>query len=210
MWSSPIIDAKCFELEYLQLYLHLSHDHPLTLYFSTPNEELLLALKLHVHCIRRLYFPTRNGHQWKIDIPSNGATMVFDHSGFDTVLCIPISSILSLGLGISSVHLEPLCHLQHLYLCIDGTSPPIPDHISLPHLHTLTLQWAQPKGSKIGLKQLLVPTLQVLHLVCLGISSEDFTSLQNCISQLPSLISVRLTIIHNAPWVEKPTPPEFA
>ena len=210
MWSSPIIDAKCFELEYLQLYLHLSRDHPLTLYFSAPNEELLLALKTHVHRIRRLYFATGASHQWKVDILSDGVTMVLDHPGCDTALCIPISSILSLGLKIESVPLEPICHLQYLQsLSIDGTLPPIPNHIPLPHLRTLSGRWVRPEGLEIWLKQLLVPTLQVLHLFFGEISSEDFTSLQSCISQLPSLITVGLKIIPDARWVEKPTPPEF-
>ena len=59
LWGSLIIDAKRFELEFLELYLHLSQDYPLTLYLITPIEEALLALQPHAHRIQRLYwFPS--------------------------------------------------------------------------------------------------------------------------------------------------------
>jgi len=40
-----MIIGEHFQLDCLRVYLHLSYDRPLTLYWIPPNKEALLALK---------------------------------------------------------------------------------------------------------------------------------------------------------------------
>ena len=216
LWSSLVVDGERFEPEHLQIYLHLSRDHPLTLYLIAPNEEALLALKAHAHRIQHLYILARTRGQWRLEILSDGATTVLDHTGFDTALCVPTSSILSLRLDRQSPPLKSLCDFQHLqHLVIHGgininDLSLIPDHVSLPHLHGLVLDEIQSEESISPLKRLLVQTLQVLVLEFPNISYKEFTSLQSYIYQMPNLISVSLTMTpSDLDWPENSLPPEL-
>jgi hypothetical protein len=214
LWSSLIICGEFFEPEYLNLYLHLSRDRPLTLYLITPNEGALLALKPHAHRIQHLYLHDGAHHRWGLEIFSNAMTISVGHPRTNATLHIP-TSILSFSLNLQNTALESIHHfqhLQHLVIChekIDASL--IPDDIGLPYLRALT--FGNIGGEELigALKRLLVRTLEVLLLSVLQIGYKEFISLQSYIYLMPSLISVNLSMRELSPydWIEDLPPPEL-
>jgi hypothetical protein len=213
LWSNLIIDAEGLEPEHLQFYLHLSCDHPLTLYIIAPNKDTLLALKPHAHRVQHLYDLT-NG-QICFETLDDDATMVVDHAPSRTTLRIPTSSILSLNISPKKSPLESVCHFQHLQqlsiwsMVNDLTF--VPENVSIPCLRILTLDRIEGEGSTSVLRRFPVQKLQVLSLdFSMAMSYKEFTSLQSYIYQMPSLISVGLGIRpSNQGWVENPPPPDL-
>jgi hypothetical protein len=215
LWSSLIIGGESTEPEYLNLYLHLSRDHPLTLYLITPNEGALLALKPHAHRIRHLYIHIGTHRRWRFEFFSNAMTISYGHPQTNTTLRIPTSSILSLNLNLQSAtpgSIHHFQHLQHLAIChakIDALL--IPDRVCLPYLRALTFGNIDGEEIISALKRLLVQTLQVLFLSFLQISYEQFISLQSYIYQMQNLISVELLMSELSPhdWIEDLLLPEL-
>ena len=210
LWTRLIIDGEHFEPDYLHFYLHLSHGHPLTLYWITPNEEALLALRPHAHRIQHLY--NLPGIKWCLEDLYDDATMAVVHPPLDTTFRIPTSSIISLDLNHSSISLESVCRFQHLQQLISrnviNDLSLIPQHVNLPCLRILMLHEIRAEEPTSALRRFPVQQLQVLHLeFSEDLSYEEFTSLQSYIYQIPTLLSVRLEISPKSEgWVEDPPP----
>ena len=213
LWSRLIIDREHFELDYLHLYLHLSHDHPLTLYWIRPNEEALLALKPHVHRIQHLY--NLPGIQWCLEDLHDDATMAIVHPPLDTTFRIPTSSIISLDLSHTNLSLESIHCFQHLQKLISRNAISdlslMPQHFNLPCLRILVLHEIRTEEPTSALRRFPVQQLHVLDLGFSGdLSYKEFTSLKSYIYQIPTLRSVRLDICpENEGWVEDPPLPEL-
>ena len=212
LWTRLIIDGEHFEPDYLHFYLHLSHGHPLTLYWITPNEEALLALKPHAHRIQHLY--NLPGIKWCLEDLYDDATMAVVHPPLDTTFRIPTSSIISLDPH-SNLSIESICRFQHLQQLISRNMindlSLIPQHVNLPCLRILVLHGIRAEKPTSALRCFLVQQLQVLDLeFSEDLSHEEFTSLQSYIYQIPTLLSVRLDISPKRKgWVEDPPLPKL-
>ena len=213
LWGNLIIDRESFEPEHLGLHLHLSHGHPLTLYLITPSREALLALRPHAHRIQHLYC---RHFKWYLEILHGGTTMILNHPWVDSRhsagLYIP-TSIVTL---VATLHspLEPIFHLRNLQCLIisdeEGNLSLMPEQVEMPRLRLLDLNHIASEDPTGVLKRFPVQRLQTLRLVFPeDMSYKNFTSLQTYIYQMPSLISVKITMRPlNLGWIERPPPPE--
>ena len=218
LWSTLVIGAEHLEPEYLQLFLYLSHEHPLTLIFDdllALNGDVLLALQPHAHRIQHMHSAPVYERRWNLDILHDGVTMVFHCTGLDPTLHIPTKSFTTLNFHLKRPPLDLIGHFQHLqhlviYNEINLLSL-IPEHNSLPSLRLLVLHKILDTEPTSGLRHFAVQRLQVLHLHFLkDISYKEFVSLQSYICGMPSLISIKLAMNPLAQdWVEYPPSPEL-
>jgi hypothetical protein len=193
LWSTIVVDATQFEIEDLQLYLHLSRNHYLTLYLEHLDEKAVLALEPHTPRIRHLY--DGRDRIWTIGISQGVGNLTSRTVRCNRGLRFPVE-ILSLDVVLDAPSLEVLHQYRGLQeISIDFRNLDqslVRSKAKLPCLTTLTINYFVPPILRDFYAILSPQKLQtfIFGMSWVPLDFEEYASLLLYIGQMPVLASI--------------------